>query len=457
MPSTVKPVMPARLKRAFRISAGRLVVLLAVTLALGLLLHALTPLLLALAVGVVGHGAFRLAKLGRALSRRHRVPATAGAGVWDELQNTLHRRQNKATLEKRRLVGLLRAFRGAAAALPDAVVALDREYRVQWFNDAAGRLLGLRQPHDLGALLTDRVQVRGFAEWLGSDSAEPLPDLAAPVDADLHLSLRLIHHGEEQSLLVARDVSKLIHLEQVRRDFVANVSHELRTPLTVVHGYLDMIEPEQFPEYESILHELRNQSRRMTQIVEDLLTLSRLEAQSDLPQERISMRSLLDALRREALALSQDAHDIRTELDGRDDLIGSPKELHSAFSNLVSNAVRYTPAGGTITLRWESDSVGGRLSVTDSGQGIAAQHLPRLTERFYRVSTSRSRGSGGTGLGLSIVKHVLQLHDARLEIRSEAGVGSCFSCVFGAERLVPRLAHTAPPGEAVPTRYTLDP
>lgn len=179
----------------------------------------------------------------------------------------------------------------------------------------------------------------------------------------------------------------------------------------------------------------------MTQIVEDLLTLSRLEARNDLPQERIGMRALLEALRREGAALGQGRHTIRAEAATMFDLLGSAKELHSAFSNLVSNAVRYTPPGGSITLRWEREADGSaRLSVTDTGQGIPAQHLPRLTERFYRVSTSRSRETGGTGLGLSIVKHVLQLHQARLEIRSDAGVGSTFSCVFGAERVLEPLS-----------------
>jgi two-component system phosphate regulon sensor histidine kinase PhoR len=246
----------------------------------------------------------------------------------------------------------------------------------------------------------------------------------------------LIRYASDRSLLIARDVSQLMRLEQVRRDFVANVSHELRTPLTVVHGYLDLIEPEQMQEYEPILRELRNQSRRMTQIVEDLLTLSRLEAQIEIPSERVVMRPLIEALRREAVALSQGQHTVSVEIRSPHDLRGSVKDLHSAFSNLVSNAVRYTPPGGRITLRWESDANGGRLSVIDTGQGIPAQHLPRLTERFYRVSTSRSRETGGTGLGLSIVKHVLQLHQARLEITSELGAGSVFSCVFGPERLL---------------------
>jgi two-component system phosphate regulon sensor histidine kinase PhoR len=245
--------------------------------------------------------------------------------------------------------------------------------------------------------------------------------------------------------VVVRDVTKLMRLEQVRRDFVANVSHELRTPLTVVHGYLDMIEPEEHPELAVMVEEMRRQSQRMTQLVEDLLTLSRLEAQEHLPEEPLAMAPMLVTLRREAEALSQGRHKIVVEDAAGCDLVGSVKELHSAFSNLVSNAVRYTPTDGRIVIRFERTADrGARLAVQDSGQGIPAQHLPRITERFYRVSTSRSRESGGTGLGLSIVKHVLSLHQAWLEIDSEVGRGSTFACVFGPARVRPRDT----PGEA---------
>ena len=339
--------------------------------------------------------------------------------------------------DRRRLVHLLRLFRRAAAALPDGIVALDAVDRIQWCNAAAGRLLGIEWPRDAGAPVAERMPLPAFTRWLQAGAAEPLGELQSPADSSVHLTLRLIRYAPGAALLVARDISQLMRIEQVRRDFVANVSHELRTPLTVVHGYLDMIEPEEVPEYEAILHELRNQSRRMTQIVEDLLTLSRLEASNTLPQERIGMRPLMDALRREAEALSQGAHTIRVEFDGVHDLCGSAKELHSAFSNLVSNAVRYTPPGGRITLQWCSSEAGARLAVSDTGHGIPAQHLPRLTERFYRVSTSRSRESGGTGLGLSIVKHVLQLHGAHLEITSQVGAGSTFACVFDSARVLP--------------------
>ena len=423
------------LSHAWRVTLWSLAADLVAALVIGVWLHAIALVLLIVVSAALLIGLIRLSRLGRTLTSRQRVAAAYGAGIFDSLQNLARERQLAAVREKRRLIGVLRAFRDGAAALPDAVVVLDSERRIQWFNGAATFLLGLRYPRDLGGRLTQIVRAPRFTEWLHTDGAERLNDLAAPGDENLRLSVRMIRYAGDQSLLVARDVSQLMRLEQVRRDFVANVSHELRTPLTVVHGYLDMIEPEQIPEYESIVHELRNQSRRMTQIVEDLLTLSSLEARADLPQERISTRSLLEALRRETVALSQGAHVVVAELLGRHDLLGSPKELHSAFSNLVSNAVRYTPAGGHITLRWDSDNTGGRLSVIDTGYGIASQHLPRLTERFYRVSTSRSRGTGGTGLGLSIVKHVLQLHQARLEISSEPGSGSTFACVFGPARL----------------------
>jgi two-component system, OmpR family, phosphate regulon sensor histidine kinase PhoR len=290
-----------------------------------------------------------------------------------------------------------------------------------------------------------------LSHWLAAGrNAEPL-EVTSPWNTTLTLSLRLIPYSENLWLLVARDVTRLLQLEQMRRDFVANVSHELRTPLTVVHGYLDMLDPTEHPDWAPMLAEMQRQSQRMTQLVEDLLMLSRLESADHLANEEIvAMSSMLNTLRREAVALSQGRHDISVEDSAGVDLFGSNKELHSAFSNLVSNAIRYTPAGGHITIRLRNDkperlnsgafakNTGVVLEVVDTGYGIPAAHLPRITERFYRVSTSRSRESGGTGLGLSIVKHVLNLHQARLEITSEVGRGSTFSCHFGAERVRPR-------------------
>jgi len=334
----------------------------------------------------------------------------------------------------RRLAAQLRDLRAAAMAFPDALVLLDSAGRVRWINRAATRLLGLVWPRDRGVSLAERLGGSTIGGWLrgGEDRIE---DVAAPADADIRMNASLMEFGRGRRVLRARDISHLARLEQVRRDFVANVSHELRTPLTVIHGYLELLDPEEVPALAPVLAEMRTQSRRMGQIVEDLLTLSRLEMQRHLPEERVAMAPLLATVRKEAEALSQGRHRIVLEDSAHCDLLGSPQDLHSAFSNLVSNAVRYTPGGGEIVIRWKRTEAGAEYSVTDTGYGIPAEHLSRLTERFYRVSSSRSRATGGTGLGLSIVKHVLNLHHAHLAVESEPGKGSTFTCRFDRERL----------------------
>jgi len=336
----------------------------------------------------------------------------------------------------RRIASSLRDLRHAAGQLPDAVVLLDDQQRIRWFNHAAENLLGLRRPRDRGALLQQQLAGSELAGWLRDGAHEPLTDATAPGRADSQLNVSLLPFGDHEQLLLAHDISHLNRLEQVRRDFVANVSHELRTPLTVIHGYLELLDPEDVPELAPVLDEMRAQSKRMGQIVEDLLTLSRLETQHEVADERVPMAALLATVRKEAEALSQGRHRIVLESTAEADLLGSPKDLHSALSNLASNAVRYTPAGGSITIRWQRVADGAVYSVSDTGFGIPASHLARLTERFYRVSSSRSRESGGTGLGLSIVKHVLNLHQAQLKIESTPGVGSTFACHFGPARLL---------------------
>jgi len=335
----------------------------------------------------------------------------------------------------RRLAAQLSDLRTAACALRDALVLLDTEGHVRWCNPAAQRLLGIAWPRDRGQPLATHFGDGEAGAWLRAGQGDA-DDVASPVDAAVRLQLNLIPYSEHRRLLIARDISRVTKLEQVRRDFVANVSHELRTPLTVIHGYLELLDPEDVPALAPVLNEMRTQSQRMRQIVEDLLELSRLEMQQHVPEERVEMAPLLESLHREAEALSHGNHRVAVEDQGHIDLLGSPKDLHSAFSNLVSNAVRYTPEGGGITIRWKRTPAGAEYSVTDTGYGIPADHLSRLTERFYRVSSSRSRATGGTGLGLSIVKHVLNLHDAQLRIESEAGKGSTFTCVFGKERLL---------------------
>ena len=336
----------------------------------------------------------------------------------------------------RRIASSLRDLRNAASQLPDAVVLLDQDQHVRWFNHAAENLLGLRRPKDRGVLLQQRLATSDLSDWLRDGTGEPLNDVAAPGLPDSQLNVSMLPFGRRQQLLLARDISHLNRLEQVRRDFVANVSHELRTPLTVIHGYLELIDPEDVPELAPVLSEMRAQSKRMGQIVEDLLALSRLETQHQIVDERVPMAPLLATVRKEAEALSQGRHQITLESSAEADLLGSPKDLHSALSNLVSNAVRYTPTGGSIVIRWQRTPEGAVYSVSDTGFGIPASHLARLTERFYRISSSRSRDSGGTGLGLSIVKHVLNLHQAQLRIESTPGAVSTFACHFGHARLL---------------------
>ena len=433
--------MPPRARTAWFKTLGQLALVLAGALVLGLLLGHVWLVLAIAALGVVAWHYWKLRGVLLRLTARQRLQPPQGDGVWNELDRLLHRGQQDMRSHKRRLIGMLRAYRAVADALPDAVVVVERNtQRIAWFNAAATTLLGLHYPRDVDAPLGARLQPLPIAHWLAAGrNAEPLIDAASPVDPELRLSLRLIPYSEDLWLLVARDVSRLTRLEQMRRDFVANVSHELRTPLTVVHGYLEMLDPADNPEWAPMLAEMQRQSQRMTQLVEDLLTLSRLEAQDALADEEVSMAPMLATLKREAEALGQQRHAISVEDAAGVDLWGSTKELHSAFSNLVGNAVRYTPAGGEIAIGFTRAADGGAvLSVRDGGYGIPAAHLPRITERFYRVSTSRSRESGGTGLGLAIVKHVLGLHQAWLEVESEVGRGSTFSCHFGAERVRPR-------------------
>ena len=397
-------------------------------------------LLLATAL-IAARGYWRLYRVLRFLDWRQQLRTVHGQGLWAALETLVHRRQTETRTRTRRLVSLLRAYRQAATAMADGALIIDRrDNHLIWFNKSARRLLGLSYPHSLGASLLALLPSPRVSEWLaGGHTDEPMMDIASPVDDNLRLSLRLLRYSPDQWLVVVRDVTQLMRLEHVRRDFVANVSHELRTPLTVVHGYLDMMEPEEKPEWAPMIEEMRKQSQRMNELLEDLLTLSRLEARDHLADEPIAMESLLITLRREAEALSQGRHIITVEDTARCDLTGSSKEVHSAFSNLVSNAIRYTPTAGQVGIRFARTADGGAsLSVQDSGYGIPAQHLPRITERFYRVSTSRSRESGGTGLGLSIVKHVLNLHKGHLEIDSEVGRGSTFACVFGPERVLVR-------------------
>ena len=362
-------------------------------------------------------------------------------GIWEEIFQLIYRLQQRNRKRKRKLGGMLNRFQQATAALPDATVVLTDGEHIEWWNDAAEQLLGLRYPRDVGQHVGNLIRNPAFVAYLHSKDFDSPIQMPAPVNPQITLSVRLISYANDQRLLVARDVTRIQQLERMRRDFVANVSHELRTPLTVVAGYLETLLDEAADDpaarqWLCTLTSMHEQSRRMQGIVEDLLMLSRLESQAQPDQPApVAVPGLLAQVREDAQRLSGDqAHDITLEADPELWLLGSESELRSLFSNLAFNAVRYTPAGGHIDLRWYGDAEGAHFAIRDTGIGIAAHHIPRLTERFYRVDIGRSRGSGGTGLGLAIVKHVLLRHDGQLDVDSEPGKGSTFICTFAPVR-----------------------
>lgn len=378
-------------------------------------------------------------KLGRVLTQLesrsiHALPESQG--VWGALQALIQKRNQESRSRIARLVRMLRGYRLAASSMPEGALVVNRmSGHIVWSNKTAKRMLALA-PGDEDANLF-RLFDAGVKEWfLAVLDEQPLLNVHAPSDPEAFLDFFLLPFSEREGLIVLRDSTKMRRLEKMRSDFVANVSHELRTPLTVIHGYLELIEQQDSPEMTGIIMEMQKQTSRMNHLVEDLLNLSRLESEQQLPTEPISTATLLHTLHQEAAALGQNRHSIQLKADFQGHLLGSPKDIHSAFSNLVSNAIRYTATGGTITIGFEPNTQGGAdFYVRDTGFGIPADQISRLTERFYRVSSSRSRELGGTGLGLSICKHVLVLHQAELLIESTPGKGSTFRCRFPKQRV----------------------
>jgi two-component system phosphate regulon sensor histidine kinase PhoR len=362
-----------------------------------------------------------------------RVPE--GEGIWDEVLAALHRFEREAAKREQGLGDALASMRRAVQALPDGLVLLDAAHRIEWSNRTAEMQLRLDGKADVGHYIGNLVREPEFLAYLRNPGQTPVR-VARP---GIILSLQLVPFGQEQSLLLTRDVTQTERVDAMRRDFVANVSHELRTPLTVLVGFLETLrnlklDPQRQRDYLGMMEE---QAARMQRIIDDLLTLSALDSAAPAATDtRVPLRPLLARLASDAQALSGGKHRIRAEIDAQSDLLGVESEIASAFGNLVSNAIRYTPAGGSVTLLWSEGPEGARFTVEDTGIGIEPEHIPRLTERFYRVDRSRSRETGGTGLGLAIAKRALARHDASLEIDSKPGKGSRFSARFPARRLV---------------------
>ena len=369
--------------------------------------------------------------------RANRSPPDV-SGVWGDVVSQVVRLHRRKRFHKQRLLELFRELRRSTAAMPDGVIILNAHWEIVWFNRTAGRLLGLRRRVDDGMALTNLVREPALARYLQEgEFAEP--HVIARGEPRVHLSFQVVPYGREQRLMLVRDVSRQVALESMRKDFVANASHELRSPLTVVTGYLEtLLQDEQLdPALRAPLDEMQRQTRRMNGIVSDLLDLSKLDADDrEVEGEPIDVVALCAMLRTDILA--RPSHpEVQLEMASNARLAGDAAEILSAFSNLADNAAKYTPAPGRVRLSWQLDADGSaRFSVEDTGPGIAPEHLPRLTERFYRVDEGRSRAAGGSGLGLAIVKHVLQHHGATLEVQSTPGVGSRFSCVFPQRRVL---------------------
>ena len=368
--------------------------------------------------------------------RKEEDPPDLG-GVWGDVVALVGRAYKRKNFHKRRIQQLLREFRRLTAAMPDGVVLLSQDFEIIWFNRTAAQLLGLKRKADFGMRIENLVRQPEFARYLRTaPQATPVVISYGPAD-DRYLALQVIPAGD-QLLMLARDITRESRLEAMRKDFVANASHELRSPLTVINGYLDQLsdDPGLEPVWRAPIEEMRRQAERMRLIVEDLLELSKLEASGkEAPLDPVDIGGMLALLRKEVLGREFRPREVTLKLDSPARLLGSEAELHSIASNLITNAVKYTPEEGSVAIRWWVDAQGGHLSVTDTGIGIPEEHLPRLTERFYRVDRGRSRKSGGSGLGLSIVKHALQRHGGRLTIDSIEGRGSVFTCHFPPKRV----------------------
>jgi two-component system phosphate regulon sensor histidine kinase PhoR len=394
-----------------------------------------------LAVALATHLAWQLIHLFRLdwwIRHRSFADPPEFGGVWGEVVTQVVRLHRRKRYHKQRFVKLVRQIQRSTAALPDGVVILNSQREITWFNRMAADLLNLRGADDYGLRIDNLIRQPSFGRYFdGGDYSNSIV-LQPDIQLDNYLSMQLVPYGEGQHLLLVRDVSRQMRLENMRKDFVANASHELRSPLSVIAGYLETLahDPALDGDLQAPVAEMRRQAGRMTSIITDLLALSKLEETDEtVGGDYIDIAALLAVLRKDVLARPTHPRDVRVKIESHAMLRGDEPEIHSAFSNLVDNAAKYTPPEGSVEMRWWVDGEGAHFSVTDTGIGIPAEHIPRLTERFYRVDAGRSRATGGSGLGLAIVKHVLQRHGATLDIESTLGSGSTFTVHFPPHRV----------------------
>lgn len=378
-------------------------------------------------------------RLERWLRRRATGPSPPASGVWEEIYLHIFQLKRRQHKRKQRLLRLLDQFHVATVALPDGIVILGARDEILWFNDAASRMLNLCRT-DRHSPISNLVRNPGFIAHLRRRVWDEPWSIPAVGNNAQFLEIHIVPYSENLRMLLARDVTQLRQVEQMRSDFVANVSHELRTPLTVLKGYLETLQDaEQLlpPRLTHSIQRMQEQTARMQYLVDGLLYLSRLESGTQKAQLKpVDVPALLKKICEDVKAWSEAGPLVALQIETATQIYGDEQELSSAFSNLIVNAIKFTPNEGHVTVQWLDDDRHARLNVIDNGIGIAQRHIPRLTERFYRVDNDGSRHKAGTGLGLAIVKHVLSRHDAELKITSELGHGSQFSCVFPAKRIV---------------------
>ncbi|MBL0549361.1 phosphate regulon sensor histidine kinase PhoR [Aeromonas caviae] len=400
--------------------------------------HLVLCLLVATVVHLVWHYRFQKRLSDWLWHDRSLVPPH-GSGSWEHIFNGIYKLQQRHRARRRELAGLIRRFREGAEALPDAAVVFRTDGSILWCNRLAEQLLGFRWPEDAGQHIGNLIRHPAFVAYLGKGQYDEPFEMHSPINEEKFLEFRIMPYAEDQAMLVVRDVTRLRSLEKTRKHFVSNVSHELRTPLTVLKGYLEMTEELPPPAMWAKAHKvMMEQTIRMDNLVNQLLTLSRIEAAPTVDLSHlVDMPAMLGLLEQEARALSGErAHEIVFMVQPNLLVRGDQDQLRSAVSNLVYNAIHYTPAGRKITVEWRKQGSMALFAVQDEGEGIPPEHLARLTERFYRVDKARSRHTGGSGLGLAIVKHALSHHDAHLDIESWVGAGSRFSFLIPARMVL---------------------